>query len=97
MKRLITIIIFLLAQTIQAQFSVSAYGHYILRDGKDIFWLGYTGWELFHRLDRKEADLYLETRKRQGFIVIQARRSGYGQDWILVMEDEDKYNSQQVK
>jgi hypothetical protein len=72
MKRLITIIIFLLTQTIKAQFSVSSNGHYILRNGKDFFWLGDTGWELFHRLDRKEADFYLETRKRQGFTVIQA-------------------------
>jgi hypothetical protein len=72
MKRLITIIILLLAHTIRAQFSVSPNGHFILRDGKDFFWLGDTGWELFHRLDRKQADFYLETRKRQGFTVIQA-------------------------
>jgi hypothetical protein len=72
MKRLITIIFFLVIQITRAQFSVSANGHYLLRDGKDFFWLGDTGWELFHRLDREQADLYLETRSRQGFTVIQA-------------------------
>jgi hypothetical protein len=72
MKRLITIIFFLVIQITRAQFSVSTNGHYLLRDGKDFFWLGDTGWELFHRLDREQADLYLETRSRQGFTVIQA-------------------------
>ncbi len=72
MKRLITIIFFLLFQTVRAQFSVSPNGHYLLRDGKDFFWLGDTGWELFHRLNREQADLYLETRSKQGFSVIQA-------------------------
>jgi Protein of unknown function (DUF4038)/Putative collagen-binding domain of a collagenase len=55
-----------------AQFQPSANGHYILRDGKNFFWLGDTGWELFHRLNREQADLYLKTRSRQGFTVIQA-------------------------
>lgn len=41
-------------------------------DGQPFFWLGDTAWELFHRLDRKEADLYLEDRARKGFTVIQA-------------------------
>jgi len=72
MKRLITIIFLLVLQVTRAQFSVSPNGHYLLRDGKDFFWLGDTGWELFHRLDREQADLYLETRSRQGFTVIQA-------------------------
>src|SRR5580765_614961 len=72
MKRLITVILCLVFLKSDAQFSVSSNGHYLLRDGKDFFWLGDTGWELFHRLDRDEADLYLETRSRQGFTVIQA-------------------------
>ena len=41
-------------------------------DGSPFFWLGDTAWELFHRLNREEADLYLETRAAQGFTVIQA-------------------------
>jgi hypothetical protein len=36
------------------------------------FWLGDTAWELFHRLNRDEALLYLNTRAKQGFNVIQA-------------------------
>ncbi|MBU1820311.1 MAG: glycoside hydrolase family 140 protein [Bacteroidetes bacterium] len=41
-------------------------------DGKPFFWLGDTAWELFHRLNREEADRYLKTRAAQGFTVIQA-------------------------
>ena len=36
------------------------------------FYLGDTAWELFHRLNREEADRYLAARARQGFTVIQA-------------------------
>ncbi len=39
---------------------------------KPFFWLGDTGWELFHRLNREQADRYLKTRSSQGFTVIQA-------------------------
>jgi hypothetical protein len=41
-------------------------------DGKPFFWLGDTAWELFHRLNREEADEYLALRASQGFTVIQA-------------------------
>jgi hypothetical protein len=41
-------------------------------DGKPFFWLGDTAWELFHRLSREEADLYLKNRAEKGFTVIQA-------------------------
>jgi hypothetical protein len=41
-------------------------------DGTPFFWLGDTGWELFHRLDREEADHYLTDRAQKGFTVIQA-------------------------
>lgn len=52
---------------------VSDNGHFLVyEDGSPFFWLGDTGWELFHRLDRKEAVSYLEKRKEQGFNVIQA-------------------------
>ena len=40
--------------------------------GKPFFYLGDTAWELFHRLDREEAKLYLEDRAKKGFTVIQA-------------------------
>ena len=41
-------------------------------DGTPFFWLGDTAWELFHRLNREEADLYLKHRSQQGFTVVQA-------------------------
>lgn len=40
-------------------------------DGASFFWLGDTGWLLFVKLDRKDAADYLETRRQQGFNVIQ--------------------------
>lgn len=46
---------------------------YLVReDGTPFFWLGDTAWELFHRLNREEAELYLTTRAKQGFTVIHA-------------------------
>jgi hypothetical protein len=41
-------------------------------DGRPFFYLGDTAWELFHRLNREEADRYMENRARKGFTVIQA-------------------------
>jgi hypothetical protein len=41
-------------------------------DNKPFFWLGDTAWELFHRLNREEADKYLESRAKLGYTVIQA-------------------------
>lgn len=41
-------------------------------DGSPFFWLGDTAWELFHRLSREEAELYLRTRAEQKFTVVQA-------------------------
>lgn len=55
-----------------AQFNVSQNKRYLEKDGKFFFWLGDTAWELFHRLNREEADQYLKRRSEQGFTVIQA-------------------------
>ncbi len=44
----------------------------IYEDGTPFFYLGDTAWELFHRLNREEADRYLEDRAKKGFTVIQA-------------------------
>jgi hypothetical protein len=44
----------------------------VTTDGKPFFWLGDTAWELFHRLNREEADRYLQDRAEKGFTVIQA-------------------------
>ena len=41
-------------------------------DGEPFFYLADTAWELFHRLDREEADRYLTDRSDKGFNVIQA-------------------------
>ena len=40
-------------------------------DGQPFFWLGDTGWLLFAKLTREEAEKYLENRKQKGFTVIQ--------------------------
>ncbi len=53
-------------------FTVSPNKRFILKESKPFFWLGDTAWELFHRLDREEADYYLKKRASQGFTVIQA-------------------------
>lgn len=51
---------------------VSENGRYLqTTDGKAFFWMGDTAWEIFHGLDKSEADFYLETRASQGFNVIQ--------------------------
>jgi hypothetical protein len=44
----------------------------VFQDGTPFFYLGDTGWELFHRLTYKEAEKYLENRRQKGFTVIQA-------------------------
>jgi len=41
-------------------------------DGRPFFYLGDTAWELFHRLDREEAEYYLQDRAAKKFTVIQA-------------------------
>jgi hypothetical protein len=52
---------------------VSDNGHYLVtEDRSPFFWLGDTAWELFPRLNREEADLYLENRANKHFNVIQA-------------------------
>jgi len=60
------------ALSLFAQISISDNHRYLLRDGKPFFWLGDTAWELFHRLNREQADQYLQHRASQGFTVIQA-------------------------
>jgi hypothetical protein len=56
-----------------AQLRVSANNRYLeTMDGKPFFWMGDTAWELFHRLNREEAEKYLKNRADKGFTVIQA-------------------------
>ncbi len=69
-----TLLILLVIQTVNAQsLRVSENGrHLVQEDGSPFFYMGDTAWELFHRLNREEADLYLEDRAEKGFTVIQA-------------------------
>lgn len=52
---------------------VSPDGHFLAQsDGQPFFWLGDTGWLIFTRLTREEADVYLRDRAEKGFTVVQA-------------------------
>ena len=52
---------------------VSENKHFLeFEDGTPFFYLGDTGWELFHRLNKEETEKYLENRRSKGFTVIQA-------------------------
>lgn len=52
---------------------VSENHHFLVTDsGQPFFWLGDTAWELFHRLNREDAERYLQDRAQKGFTVIQA-------------------------
>jgi Protein of unknown function (DUF4038)/Putative collagen-binding domain of a collagenase len=76
------------------------------QDNTPFFWLGDTAWELFHRLNREEADTYLKRRAAQGFTVVQAvalaefdglnEKNPYG-DVPLVGNDPEKPNEAYFK
>lgn len=55
-----------------AQLTVSDNKRFLMRDNVPFFYLGDTGWELFHRLNREQAEYYLKRRAEQGFTVVQA-------------------------
>lgn len=57
----------------RGRLEVSANKRHLQHENGDPFlWIGDTAWELFHRLNREEAELYLENRRAQGFTVVQA-------------------------
>jgi hypothetical protein len=69
------------------------------KDGKPFFWLGDTGWLLFVKCKQEDAILYLETRKQQGFNVVQAmllhdfnNTKNVYNDWALTDFDVSKPN-----
>ncbi|MBA4853563.1 glycoside hydrolase family 140 protein [Emticicia sp. BO119] len=67
------LLLFFIGLNLSAQtFSVSENKRFLMKDGKPFFWLGDTAWELFHRLDRADADYYLKKRASQNYTVIQA-------------------------
>lgn len=76
---------------------VSPNGRYFTTASNDpFFWLGDTGWLLFSKLNREEAEKYLEDRRQKGFNVIQvmvlhslSARNVYG-DSALVNKDAAK-------
>src|SRR5688572_26418989 len=82
MKKSCTLLLLLLMQElliaqsftpITRALGVSADQRYLIDEsGKPFFWLGDTGWELFHRLTYMEAKKYISVRAQQGFTVIQA-------------------------
>ena len=52
---------------------VSDNHRFLVREsGEPFFWLGDTAWELFHRLNREEAEQYLKNRAERRFTIIQA-------------------------
>ena len=75
-------------------------------DGTPFFFLADTAWELFHRCNREEADLYLQDRADKKFTVIQAvalaeldglrDANSYG-DLPLVDEDPSRPNEAYFK
>jgi hypothetical protein len=72
-KVLISSALLLFSAAVFGQLRVSKNQRFLeTTDGKPFFWLGDTAWELFHRLSREEADLYLKNRAEKGFTVIQA-------------------------
>jgi hypothetical protein len=74
MRKLFSLVLVLsFISTAFSQLRVSANKRFLVKeDGIPFFWLGDTGWELFHRLTREEADLYLKNRAEKRFTVIQA-------------------------
>ncbi|UCS92722.1 glycoside hydrolase family 140 protein [Echinicola marina] len=45
--------------------------HIVNQDNEPFFWLGGTAWEMIHRLNKEEIDLYLTDRASKGFTIIQ--------------------------
>ena len=78
-KTIISIVLFLCAATIslaqnsgKRQLKISTNQRYFTdQNGNPFFWLGDTGWLLFSKLDRSEAEQYLEDRRKKGFDVVQ--------------------------
>lgn len=77
MKKILYIFIFVFAlQVLNSQemqlLKISETKNYLVtEDNKPFFWLGGTAWELIHRLDKEEIDLYLNDRASKGFTIIQ--------------------------
>lgn len=44
----------------------------VAENGQPFFWLGDTAWELFYRLNREQAEQFLDNRAKHGFNIVQA-------------------------
>ncbi|RPI45231.1 MAG: DUF4038 domain-containing protein [Bacteroidetes bacterium] len=66
-------VMFMVTPLLEAQYlRVSENNRFLVtRQGEPFFWLGDTGWEMLHRLDRTEMEHYLRNRAGKGFTVIQ--------------------------
>jgi len=75
MKKLLlfTFAAILCSLSVSAQFlRVSGNQRFLVTSGGEpFFWLGDTGWEMLHRLDRQEMEHYMRNRSGKGFTVIQ--------------------------
>jgi hypothetical protein len=72
MRKLSVFIFFFITFQSFSQFTISDNHRYLLKNGKPFFWLGDTGWELFHRLSKDDVDAYFKKRSEQGFTIVQA-------------------------
>jgi hypothetical protein len=63
--------------------NVSGNGRYFVdQDGRPLFWLGDTEWELFHLFTAQDAQTLLQKRRSQGFSVVQVMITGiYFAQW----------------
>lgn len=72
MKKIAVIFIFLFCLKLSAQtLKVSPNGRFFTENNKPFFWQGDTAWLLLKKCTREETINYLDTRKKQGFNVVQ--------------------------
>lgn len=89
MKKGLAILLLAVASMARAQqqlplLKVSPNGRFFqTANGQPFFWLGDTGWLLFVKCNREEAIHYLQTRKEQGFNVVQ----------VMVLHDVNNKNA----
>ena len=72
-KLFLALLTLMMMASLSGQFlQVSDSHRYLVTEkGDPFFWLGDTGWEMLHRLDREEMDHYMRNRAGKGFTVIQ--------------------------
>ncbi len=75
MKRVVVIMIILVGTVtgFPQDLKVSENQRFLVhKDGSPFFWMADTAWELFHRCDSSEVQLFFDKRAQQGFNVVQA-------------------------